>query len=129
MRGSAWLALFTVLGFAGGIGTACALGQAAPRMRADVILDLKTDQIPRQTHVHARLDHWEPGAETGHHEHPGPVVFVMLEGELQEVFADGRTRSLKAGQAFWKPPREAHNVRNTTSRPARALALHLDPAR
>jgi quercetin dioxygenase-like cupin family protein len=101
--------------------------QATPRMWADVVLDVATEEIPRRTRVHVNVDHWEPGAETGRHTHPGPVVFVMLEGELEETLADGRTRRLEPGQAFWKPPRTEHNVRNRSDRPARAVAVHLDP--
>src|SRR5262249_6354014 len=65
--------------------------QAKPRMWADVVLDVVTDEIPRRTRVHVNVDHWDPGAETGRHTHPGPVVFVMLEGELLETRADGST--------------------------------------
>ncbi len=75
------------------------------------------------------MDHWEPGAETGRHTHPGPVVFVMLDGELAETLADGSQRTIKSGQAFWKPARQTHNVKNVSDKPARALAVHLDPAR
>jgi quercetin dioxygenase-like cupin family protein len=122
------VALGLVLAFGGGLAAERGFGQASPRMRVEVLLDRTTDQLPRPARVQARLDHWTPGAETGPHAHPGPVVFVMLEGALEEVFPDGRTRTLTAGQAFWKPPREAHNVRNRSGRPARALAVHLDPA-
>jgi quercetin dioxygenase-like cupin family protein len=54
-------------------------------------------------------------------------VFVMLDGELTETLADGSQRTIESGQAFWKPARQAHNVKN--DQPARALAVHLDPAR
>lgn len=117
------------LAFAAGMAVGQARGQAKPRMWADVVLDVATDAIPPKTRVHTNMNHWEPGAETGRHTHPGPTVFVMLDGELEETLADGRTRTLKAGQAFWKPPRTEHNVRNASDRPARALAVHLDPAR
>lgn len=115
--------------FAAGLAAEHVRAQAKPRMWGETILEVTTDQIPRRTHVRANMDHWEPGAETTRHTHPGPVVFVMLEGELEEIFADGRTRMLKAGQAYWKPPREEHNVRNRSDQPARAVAVHLDPAR
>jgi quercetin dioxygenase-like cupin family protein len=98
-------------------------------MWADVLLDVTTEEIPRHTRVRANLDHWEPGSETGRHEHPGPTVFVVLDGELEETLADGSRRILASGQAFWKRPRQAHNVRNASQRPARALAVHLDPVR
>ena len=124
MRRPMLSALSVVAAFVAGV----AAGQAKPRMWADVVLELTTDQIPRRTHVRAHVDHWEPGAETGRHTHPGPVVFVMLDGELEETLADGTRRTIKSGQAFWKPPRQEHNVKNVTGRPALALAVHLDPA-
>jgi mannose-6-phosphate isomerase-like protein (cupin superfamily) len=120
--------LILLVAFSAGFGVACVGGQGQPRMSADIILRLVTDEIPHRADVRVHIDHWDPGAETGHHEHPGPVVFVMLDGELEEILASGETRVLKAGQAFWKRPRTPHNVRNVSDRPARALALHLDPA-
>ncbi len=124
MRRLLLIALSVVAAFVAGV----AAGQAKPRMWADVVLELTTDQIPRRTHVRAHVDHWEPGAETGRHTHPGPVVFIMLDGELEETLADGTRRTIKSGQAFWKPPHQEHNVANVSGRPARALAVHLDPA-
>ena len=129
MRTRVLIGLGVLLAFAGGLAAGRASGQAKPRMWADVLLDLSTDEIPRKTRVHTNLNHWDPGAETGRHTHPGPTVFVMLDGELEETLGDGRTRTLKAGQGFWKPARTEHNVRNVSDRPARALAVHLDPAR
>jgi len=129
MKRSSVLLLSVLLAFAAGLAVGRAAGQGKPRMWADVVLDVTSDQIPRRTHVHANLDHWEPGAETGKHVHPGPVVFVMLDGEVEETLADGTKRTIKAGQAFWKPPRQEHNVKNVSDRPARALAVHLDPAK
>lgn len=129
MRSRLIVVLAVLVAFAAGLVVGRARGQAKPRMWADVVLELTTDEIPRRTRVHTNIDHWEPGAETGRHTHPGPTVFVMLDGELEETLADGRTRTLKAGQAFWKPARTEHNVRNVGERPARAVAVHLDPAR
>jgi len=114
--------------FVAGLVAGQVRAQGKPRMWADVVLDVATDEIPRRTRVHVNVDHWDPGAETGRHTHPGPVVFVMLEGELLETRADGSTNVLRAGQAFWKTPRTDHNVRNVSAQPARALAVHLDPA-
>jgi quercetin dioxygenase-like cupin family protein len=118
--------------FLAGIGVGHAVGQGssaqrAPRMWADRILDVATEEIPRRARVWTSSDHWDPGAETGRHAHPGPTVFVLLEGELEETLADGQTRTLKAVQGYWKPARTEHNVRNRGDKPARALAVHLDP--
>ena len=123
------IVLTVLLAFAGGFAAGSVRGQTKPRMWADVLLDLSTDEIPRRARVHTNMNHWEPGAETGHHTHPGPTVFVMLDGELEETLTDGKKRTLKAGQGFWKPPRTDHNVKNVSDRPARALAVHLDPTR
>ena len=118
--------------FLAGVGVGRAAGQGSsaqptPRMWVDRILDVATEEIPRRTHVWTNFDHWDPGAETGRHTHPGPTVFVLLEGELEETLADGRVRTLKAGQGYWKPSRTDHNVRNRGEKPARALSIHLDP--
>ena len=109
-------------------GAGLALGQAKPRMWADVLLDVK-ETLPRQARVHANLNHWDPGAETGRHRHAGPTVIVVLEGELSEWVPSGPANPLVAGQAYWRPGDREHNVRNLTDKPARALAVHLDPIR
>jgi quercetin dioxygenase-like cupin family protein len=96
-------------------------------MWADRLLDVVTTELPRKARVVANLDHWEPGAATGRHTHPGPTVVVLLEGELEETQADGRVRTLRPGQGFWKPAGTTHNVRNAGERPALAVAIHLDP--
>ena len=119
---------FALVVFIVGIVVGQAAGQAKPRMWADRLLDVVTDELPRKARVVANLDNWDPGAETGRHTHPGPAVFVLLEGELEEKLADGRTRTLRANQGFWNRARAEHNVRNVSGRPARALAIHIDPA-
>ncbi len=121
------LVAVAVVAFAAGVLVGRAGGQARPRMWADRVLDAVTDELPRKAHVVASIDRWEPGAETGRHRHPGPTVMVVLEGELEETRAGG-TRTLHAGQGVWHEARTEHNVRNPGARPARALAVHLDPA-
>jgi quercetin dioxygenase-like cupin family protein len=120
--------LALLVAFAAGMAVDPLAGQTRPRMWADLLLDLSIEEVPKRARVRVNLDHWEPGAETGRHTHPGPTVFVLLEGKLEEVLGDGRTRTLKAGQAFWKPARTDHNVKNVAGRRARAVAVHLDPA-
>lgn len=122
-----WLLPWTLLVFAGGLAAGSAAGQAKPRMWADVLLQLTTSDIPRRVALRVNDDRWEPGAEAGQHRHPGPTLIYVLEGELSETTAEG-TVKLKAGQAVWRPARHEHNVRNASGRPARALAIHLDPA-
>jgi quercetin dioxygenase-like cupin family protein len=127
MRTRALVVLCVLLAFAGGLAVGRARGQAKPRMWADVLLDTTTDQLPPRARVHVNVDHWDPGAETGKHTHPGPTVIVVLEGELQEQ-TQGHTNALTAGHAYWRPARHEHNVRNVSGHPVRALAVHIDPA-
>jgi quercetin dioxygenase-like cupin family protein len=124
-------ALAVALAFAAGIGTGIlagpALSQGRPRMWADRRLELTTAEIPRRVALRVNDDHWDPGAEGGWHRHPGPTIISVLEGELSEQTRSG-TSTIRAGQAVWRPARHEHNVRNPGAQPARALAIHLDPA-
>jgi quercetin dioxygenase-like cupin family protein len=113
--------------FVAGVAAGQAGGQAKPRMWADRVLDVSTEELPRRARVWTNIDHWEVGAETGRHTHPGPTIFVLLEGELEETMGDGRVNVVKTGQAYWRPPRTEHNVRNRGDKPARGVAVHLDP--
>jgi len=38
----------------------------------------------KPANVQVRDDRWDPGAETGVHEHPGPVILAVIDGELVE---------------------------------------------
>ncbi len=113
--------------FGAGLWAGGAVGQSRPKMWTTVLLRAGAEDLPRKVGVQVNDDHWEPGAETGVHRHPGPTIIVVLEGELTEAAGTG-TALLKAGQAVWRPARHEHNVRNAGGRPARALAVHLDPA-
>ena len=125
------LALWTVAvftaGAAAGLLAGSVLSAAAPRMWADALLTRTTSEIPRKVALRVNDDHWDPGAEGGWHRHPGPTILYVMEGELSEATRQG-TNTLKHGQAVWRPARHEHNVKNLTARPARAIAVHLDPA-
>jgi quercetin dioxygenase-like cupin family protein len=118
---------WTLVVFGAGLWAGGAVGQSRPKMWTTVLLRTGAENLPRNLAVQLNDDHWEPGAETGAHQHPGPTIIVVLEGELTEAAGTG-TALLKAGQAVWRPARQEHNVRNAGGRPARALAVHLDPA-
>lgn len=121
------LALFATGAFLG--GALVARAQAPPRMTARVVLDTVTEELRwARTQVRVHLDTWEPGSETGRHQHPGPALLYVLEGELEETAATG-TRRLRAGEAVWNRARLVHNVRNRGGQGARVLAVHLEPAR
>ena len=120
-------ALLLLLGGAAGIPLGSALSQMAPQMRVQVLLQHRATDIPLPANLEVRDDRWEPGAETGPHEHPGPVILAVIKGELVEEAPSGRN-VLRAGQVFWRPARERHNVKNVSSTTARVLAIHIDPA-
>ena len=128
MRHSTIMPLLLLAGGAAGVPLGFALSQAAPQMRVQVVLQHRVSDIPLPANPEVRDDRWDPGAETGVHEHPGPVILAVIEGELVEETASGRN-ILRAGQVFWRPARETHNVKNTSDKPARVLAIHFDPAR
>lgn len=128
MRHSAIMALLLLAGGAAGVPLGFALSQAAPQMRVQVVLQHRVADIPLPANLEVRDDRWDPGAETGIHEHPGPVILAVIEGELVEETSSNRN-ILRAGQVFWRPARETHNVKNISERSARALAIHFDPAR
>jgi quercetin dioxygenase-like cupin family protein len=116
------------LAFVVGLIAGQAGGQAKPRMWADRLLDVVTDELPRKARVVVNLDHWDPGGDSGRHTHPGPTIIVLLEGELEETMADGRTRTLRPGQGIWEGAKTTHHIRNVGGQPARGIAVHIDPA-
>jgi quercetin dioxygenase-like cupin family protein len=71
---------------------------------------------------------FQPGAETGWHMHPGPVVVVVKSGALTETHSNGCTTVHPAGSAFFESPGEVHNAANKTSGAAEVYATFLSPA-
>lgn len=114
------------LGTAIGVPLGLTLSQTAPQMRVQILLQHRATDIPLPANLEVRDDRWDPGAETGEHEHPGPVILVVVDGELTEETPAGRN-VLRAGKAFWRPARGRHNVKNTGATTARVLAIHFDP--
>jgi quercetin dioxygenase-like cupin family protein len=128
MRNSTIIALLLLTAGTAKLPLGFAFSQAAPQMRVQVLMQQRVSDIPLPANLEVRDDRWDPGAETGVHEHPGPVLLAVIEGELVEETRSGRN-VLRAGQIFWRPPREMHNVKNVGSGTARVLAIHFDPAR
>ncbi|OGK88086.1 MAG: hypothetical protein A2X51_10685 [Candidatus Rokubacteria bacterium GWC2_70_24] len=122
-----WTLAVFAAGAVVGLVAGSALSASTPRMWADVLLTRTTSEIPRKVSLRVNDDHWDPGAEGGWHRHPGPTILYVMEGELSEATREG-PNTLKQGQTVWRPARNEHNVRNLGPGPARALAIHLDPA-
>ena len=58
-------------------------------MRVQVVLQHRVTDIPLPANLEVRDDRWDPGAETGMHDHPGPVILAVIEGELVEETPSG----------------------------------------
>jgi len=71
---------------------------------------------------------FQPGATTGWHIHPGPVVVVIKTGVLTEIQSNGCMTPHNAGTAFFESPGEVHNVVNQGTVVTEVLATFLSPA-
>ena len=110
------------MGVACGIPTGLALSQLTHQMHVETLLRVATGEIPRPANLEVRQDRWDPGAETGVHQHPGPVILAVIEGELIEETKAGRS-TLSSGQVVWRAAGQQHNVRNVSDKPARVLVV------
>jgi quercetin dioxygenase-like cupin family protein len=70
---------------------------------------------------------FQPGATTGWHIHPGPVVVVIKTGALTEIQSNGCVIVHNAPSAFFENPDEVHNVVNQTGVVTEVLATFLSP--
>ncbi len=70
---------------------------------------------------------FQPGAETGWHTHPGPVVVIVKSGVLTEIHSDGCTTVHPAGSAFFEVKGEVHNAVNQTGGVTEVYATFLSP--
>jgi quercetin dioxygenase-like cupin family protein len=118
--------LLFLAGSAAGIPFGFALSQVSPQVRVEILLEQMVSDIPQPAHVRVHDDRWDPGAETGVHDHPGPAILAVIEGDLVEERPAGRN-ILRAGNVVWRAANQPHNVKNTGNRPARILAIHFDP--
>lgn len=71
---------------------------------------------------------FQPGAETGWHIHPGPVVVVVKSGAITETHANGCITVHPAGSVFYETADEVHNAANQTGDVAEVIATFISPA-
>ncbi len=71
---------------------------------------------------------FQPGAETGWHIHPAPVIVVVKSGALVETHSNGCTTLHPTGSVFFETAGEVHNATNRTSGVAEVYATFLSPA-
>jgi quercetin dioxygenase-like cupin family protein len=70
---------------------------------------------------------FQPGAGTGFHMHPGPVVVVVKSGALTEIHSDGCTTVHPAGSVFFEEAGVVHNAVNQTGDVMELYATFLFP--
>jgi quercetin dioxygenase-like cupin family protein len=70
---------------------------------------------------------FQPGATTGWHIHPGPVVVIVKSGALTEIHSNGCMTVHAAGSAFFEKADEVHNVINQTGGVTEVYATFLSP--
>jgi len=70
---------------------------------------------------------FQPGAETGWHIHPGPVVVVVKSGALTETHSNGCTTLHPTGSVFFESAGEVHNATNRTNGVAEVFATFMSP--
>jgi quercetin dioxygenase-like cupin family protein len=70
---------------------------------------------------------FQPGAETGWHIHPGPVVVVVKTGAITETHANGCITVHPPGSVFFEKEGEVHNATNQTGGVAEVYATFISP--
>ena len=126
--GTTFAPLILLAGIGAGIPLGFALSRGSPQMRADVVFQQVVGDLPQPVDVQVHDDRWDPGAETGVHDHAGPAILAVIEGQLAEETPYGRN-TLRAGNVVWRAARQTHNVKNVSDKPARVLAIHFEPTR
>jgi quercetin dioxygenase-like cupin family protein len=71
---------------------------------------------------------FQPGAETGFHMHPGPVVVVVKSGALTEVHSNGCTTVHPSGSVFFEEAGVVHNAVNQTGGVMEVYATFIFPS-
>ena len=115
------------------IGSHVARGQMNP-LQINALAIGSNDEETVQLHVKGPSDVlqtllvFQPGAETGWHRHPGPVVVIVKSGALTETHSNGCVTVHPAGSAFFETKGEVHNAANQTSDVTEVYATFLSPA-
>jgi quercetin dioxygenase-like cupin family protein len=121
----AWSALIIVLAFC--LSSSLALGQAQPPGPV-VKYQFRTQGQPQPTRFHLvhNLLHFDPGAATPLHRHPGQVLVTVLEGE-NTLSVNGVEKVYKAGESFVEVPGEVYQGRNTGTSRMSVMVTYLLP--
>ena len=114
------------------IGAGSARAQVSP-LQITALAQGFTPERTGNLHVNGATDvlqaqlTFQPGAETGWHIHPGPVVVVVKSGALTETHANGCITVHPAGSVFFEMAGEVHNATNLSGGVAEVIATFLSP--
>ena len=104
----------------------------SPTVSAKTILKTETSWDGREIQypsgkpqVTAMVIEIAPGGETGWHLHQVASFAYVLDGELQVRLKDGRTNTLKAGDALAEVVDMLHNGRNLGAVPVRLVVFYV----
>ncbi|NTU82270.1 MAG: cupin domain-containing protein [Chloroflexales bacterium] len=109
------------------IPSSLAFGQTPPPAPT-VLWQFRTSGVPQAERfnlVQSRL-HFEPGAATPVHTHPGQVVVTILEGE-NTFTMNGMGHLYRAGESFVELPGETMQARNAGTTRMSVMATYLLP--
>jgi len=70
---------------------------------------------------------FQPGADTGWHYHPGPVVVVVKNGALTEQHSNGCMTVHPAGSVFFETKEEVHRAFNQTGGVVEVYVTFISP--
>ena len=105
------------------------LAFAQPQPSAPVFThQFRTPGLPQPTRFQLvqSLLHFDPGAATPFHQHPGQVVVTVLEGENTFNLNDVE-KVYKAGESFVELPGQVNQARNAGSTRMSVMATYLQP--
>lgn len=73
--------------------------------------------------IYVEIDTFEPGGQTGLHQHPVPIVVYVMEGELEVRVEGAEPIMMKPGQAFVEPQNRPMQAFNTTEAATKILVV------
>jgi quercetin dioxygenase-like cupin family protein len=92
------------------------------------VFQFRTPGLPQPTRFQLvqSLLHFDPGAATPFHRHPGQVVVTVIEGE-NTFIRDGAEQVYKTGDSFTEVPGELLQARNAGATRMSVMASYLQP--
>ena len=104
-----------------------------PSVKVRKLLDTETTNLGQKihypvsspAHIQSLLVELDPGAETGHHQHPILTYGYILEGSIEIRYDGGRSRVYRKGDAFIEAVNTVHNGKNIGKTPAKILVVFI----